>query len=624
MKHIFLYILIFLSTTLIPAQVTILESGGWLESAFVTWEPVPGAESYNVYYSGEGITDEKIDDYLIRSYGAFLRADIVGIAEGTYTINVVPVIGGEEDAGTESGPITVILHDRTGFAFSNGRSSGAYKTNGTLKDGALILYITEKNKNTISINVEGANENPCVGLQEILDGFKKGKDLRPLSVRLVGHITDLEYMLKGDVVIENKNNEGSYITFEGIGDDAVADGWGLRVKNATNIEIRNIGFMNCDSDEGDNIGLQQNNYHIWVHHCDLFYGHAGSDADQAKGDGALDCKRSGNVTISYNHFWDSGKSNLLGNGIEDPEYLTYHHNWHDHSDSRHPRVRSHSVHVYNNYYDGNSKYGVGSTNASSVFVEANYFRNCKFPMMISMQGSDVFDEGTGSNDYSDQPTFSKEDGGIIKAFNNFMTGQQRFVGYGDDAYPNPTVDFDAIIPATRDEMISSDVSAFKGGSTYNNFDIDDGIMYSYIPDSPEMARDNVMMHSGRMFGGDLQWEFNDDVDDTSYDVIPELKSILTGYSTGLVYIQAEGEVGTGTNEVNTDMEPVLYPNPAGNTLHVSGVDVMEIQIYSTTGSLLLSSTDRSTEIDLSGLTPGVYIAGIKTPRGQFNELLVVQ
>ena len=56
-------------------------------------------------------------------------------------------------------------------------------------------------------------------------------------------------------------------------------------------------------------------------------------------------------------------------------------------------------------------------------------------MLISMQGSDVYDESTQSNDYINMPTFSKEDGGIIKAFNNYMTGQKRFVPYGDNAFP---------------------------------------------------------------------------------------------------------------------------------------------------------------------------------------------
>lgn len=126
--------------------------------------------------------------------------------------------------------------------------------------------------------------------------------------------------------------------------------------------------MNCDSNEGDDVGLQQDNDHVWVHNCDFFYGHAGSDADQKKGDGALDTKKSTYVTHSYNHFYDTGKSNLQGMKSETTSnYITYHHNWYDHADSRCPRIRTCTVHVYNNYYDGNSKYGIGATMGSSVF-----------------------------------------------------------------------------------------------------------------------------------------------------------------------------------------------------------------------------------------------------------------
>ena len=111
------------------------------------------------------------------------------------------------------------------------------------------------------------------------------------------------------------------------------------MKNCSNVEVRNIGFMNCNSNEGDDCGLQQDNDHIWVHNCDFFYGDAGSDADQVKGDGALDTKTSTYVTHSYNHFWDNGKCNLQGMKTEEEtNYVTYHHNWYDHSDSRHPRI----------------------------------------------------------------------------------------------------------------------------------------------------------------------------------------------------------------------------------------------------------------------------------------------
>jgi len=540
-KNLLLMIVLLFSASSWAQSLTLNSSGGWLESAFVKWQAVAGADSYNVYYSGEGVTNKKIDTQLIRNYGSYFRADVVGLKAGTYTLKVTAVTGGVEGESVETAALTVRAHDRTGFAFSNGRVPGAYKADGTPKENAVVIYITEKTKNTVSLTVTGANANPCVGLQAILDGFKKGKDTRPLIVRLVGQITDPTYTLGGDIVIENNNNAASYITFEGIGEDAVADGWGIRVKNASNIEISNLGTMNCNSDEGDNIGLQQDNEYVWVHNCDLFYGNAGSDADQIKGDGAMDCKKSTYVSFSYNHFWDSGKSNLLGlsEGLSADLLITYHHNWYDHSDSRHPRVRFYSAHVYNNYYDGNAKYGIGATEGASVFAEANYFRNCKYPMLTSMQGTDVWDETKQANDYTNMPTFSNENGGTIKAYNNYMSGQRRFVPYGAAGYLNSIVDFDAYVASTRSEQITSSIVSNYGKNTYNNFDTNASVMYAYTPDSPEAAKENVMLYAGRMNGGDLKWTFNNAVDNASYTVNTGLKAALTNYKTTLVAVQGE-------------------------------------------------------------------------------------
>lgn len=522
-------------------------AGGWLESAYVEWQPVSGAESYNVYYTGGGITNQKIDTQLIRSYGTYFRADVLGLAAGSYTLKVVPVISGVEGTATTTSALAVISHDRSGFAFANSRVPGAYNVDGTPKSGAVVLYITENTKNTVSLEVTGANANPCVGLLPILFGYAKGKDTRPLIIRLIGQVTDLDTLDDGDIVIENDKNASGYITLEGVGDDATVDGWGIRVKNATNIEIRNLGIMNVNSGEGDNIGLQQENDYIWVHNNDFFYGDAGSAGDQVKGDGALDCKKSTYVSLSYNHFWDSGKSNLLGLSEDDTVglYITYHHNWYDHSDSRHPRVRFYSAHVYNNYYDGNSKYGVGSARGSSVFVEANYFRNCKYPMLTAMQGSDVWNESVGANDYSEGGTFSGEDGGTIKAYNNYMEGAKRFVAYGSTDFSDSTVDFDAYVVTSRNATVPGSVKSAYGGNIYNNFDTDAATMYTYTPDSPETAKTNVMTYAGRVHGGDFQWTFINATDDTASAVNTELKSALTSYQTTLVSIQGDGN-GSGT------------------------------------------------------------------------------
>jgi pectate lyase len=570
-KQLLIFTIFFLAPLYVLAQaITINESAGWLESAYVKWQPVAGATSYNVYYSGMGNTDKKIDTQLIRSYGTYYRADVLGLAAGTYTIKVAPVTAGVEGTATSTGSLTVLAHDRTGFAFNGGRVPGAYKADGTPKDGAVILYITENTKNTISLNVTNANSNPCVGLETIMEAFGKGYDNRPLIVRLIGNITDYAVMADGDILITNKQNASSYITCEGVGDDAVCNGWSFRVKTASNVEIRNLAAMNCNSTAGDDFGLQQDNDYVWVHNCDMFYGDAGSDADQIKGDGAMDIKGSTYVTISYNHFHDNGKSSLLGlsENTTTGFYVTYHHNWFNHSDSRHPRVRFYSVHFYNNYLDGIAKYGAGSTMGSSLFVEGNYYRNCKYPMLTSLQGTDVWNPTLQRNDPTNMGIFSGEDGGTIKAFNNTFdasigTNNMRFVAYGDT---NPafniagvissTTDFDAYAAQTRDEQVPATVKSFQGANIYNNFDTDPSLyVKNLVIDDPATAVAKDTTYAGRIKGGDFKWHFTNGVDDASYLVNAPLKAALESYTTKLVSVQGEGSQ-TLTSPINNNQTVV--------------------------------------------------------------------
>ena len=77
---------------------------------------------------------------------------------------------------------------------------------------------------------------------------------------------------------------------------------------------------------------------------------------------------------------------LLGhsddNASQDRGHLrvSYHHNWFDGSNQRHPRVRfGNPVHVYNNFYANVGGYGVASTMGAGVLVEGNYFENTDDP-----------------------------------------------------------------------------------------------------------------------------------------------------------------------------------------------------------------------------------------------------
>ncbi|MCI6163572.1 MAG: hypothetical protein MR675_00055 [Lachnospira sp.] len=502
-------------------------AAGWLESAYAEWSIDSEADGYKAYIKKADEDDSKysaIDNELIRKYKDYYRVDAVGLAAGNYVIKVVPVKDGKElpskAAVTDS--LNVKAHDRSGFAWVNGTASGAYNEDGTLKSNAIVVYVTEENKDTVTVklNKEGKGEVDCTGVQNIILAYKKGKETRPISIRFIGNITDPAVLTKGDLYLDTVT---AGMTVEGIGQDTVFNGFGLVMKNCSNVEVRNIGYMNCNSEEGDDVGLQQDNDHIWVHNCDFFYGDAGSDADQVKGDGALDTKKSQYVTHSYNHFWDNGKTHLNGNKDTKVNYISYHHNWYDHSDSRHPLVRvSSAIHVYNNFYDGVAKYGMISRMGASIFSEGNYFLNSHKPMLISQQGTDMA-QGSAN-------AISSEDGGMIKSFNNVYVGTSNIPVTHKDS----STDFDCYEAESRTENVPDTYKTVKGGNTYSNFDTA-STMYSYTVQTAEEAKETVKQYSGRVAGGDFKWNFTDE-DNDSYAVNQALKDALVNYKSSLVSV----------------------------------------------------------------------------------------
>ena len=497
-------------------QVNVTKIGTGLESIYLEWTPYQNATKYKVYCD-----NKLIDAELIRFYGTYFRADVIGITASTHTVKVVPVVGGSEVASAAvEYTRTPDAYVREGYSFT-GECTGAYKMDGTLKQGAQVIYVTAKNAKTVTAYVNGATQT---GLQAILDAKQKANTSNDiLCIRVIGTITanDVDsfsssaqgLQIKGRSAETNMN-----ITFEGVGNDATINGFGFLIRNCSNVEIRNIGIMNFMD---DGISVDTDNSHLWLHNIDFYYGKAGGDADQNKGDGSLDIKKSHYITVSYNHFYESGKCCLLDAGTgEGSDYITYHHNWFDHSDSRHPRVRNAKhVHIYNNYYDGVAKYGIGSAGGgSNIFSEANYFRNTKYPMLTSMQGSDISGDGEG--------TFSGEDGGVIKSYNDVIIGGT-FVSYQEN-----NTEYDAYVATSRNELVPSSVKSKKGGFTYNNFDTASD-MYKYTPHTAEQAKDNVMEYAGRVEGGDLKWTFNEN-DDASFEINSALKQAVNNYKPTVI------------------------------------------------------------------------------------------
>ncbi len=591
-----------------PAGVIqITEAKGWQESAYLKWAPFEGASSYNVY-----VDDKKIDAQLVRQYKSYYRADVLGLKEGTYSVKVVPVnADGAEIAGANTASNLVVKsYNREGFAHFKYDGVGAYNNDGTLKAGAKVLYITARSAKTVSTTVNTGKLETITGLQSIIDAYSKGKDKTPIAFRFIGKISlsDLDHISSSAEGLQIKGAKMN-MTFEGVGDDATVYGFGFLLRNATSVEFRNLAIMRCLDDA---MSLDTNNSHVWIHNMDLFYGKKGGAADQAKGDGTVDIKANSQyITVAYNRFWDNGKASMCGMKTESgPNYITYHHNWFDHSDSRMARIRTMSVHMYNNYYLHNDVYGVGATMGSSVFMESNYFDATKRPIMSSKQGTDAKGDGT----------FSGENGGLIKAYGNVFANKPDNFSYVPYAENNTS--FDAYEVSDPSEQVPTSVKTLVGGTSYDNFDTNPSLMYAYAADKAADVPAIVegFYGAGRLNHGDIDFVIPDEtvVTNGHQQPWPALASLLDSYTSGVVKVFGEsnaageggstggGETGgsTGGTEGGSTVTPIegtvlvtfTDSKPSSSLVTVSGN-------YSTNkGTATIDGTSYSTCVKMESAT----------------------
>lgn len=591
-----------------PAGVIqITEAKGWQESAYLKWASFEGASSYNVY-----VDDKKIDAQLVRQYASYYRADVLGLKEGTYSVKVVPVnADGAEIAGANTASNLVVKsYNREGFAHFKYDGVGAYNNDGTLKTGAKVLYITARSAKTVSTTVNTGKLETITGLQSIIDAYSKGKDKTPIAFRFIGKISlsDLDHISSSAEGLQIKGAKMN-MTFEGVGDDATVYGFGFLLRDATSVEFRNLAIMRCLDDA---MSLDTNNSHVWIHNMDFFYGKKGGAADQAKGDGTVDIKANSQyITVAYNRFWDNGKASMCGMKTESgPNYITYHHNWFDHSDSRMARIRTMSVHMYNNYYLHNDVYGVGATKGSSVFMESNYFDATKRPIMSSKQGTDAKGDGT----------FSGEDGGLIKAYGNVFANKPDNFSYVPYAENNTS--FDAYEVSDPSEQVPTSVKTLVGGTSYDNFDTNPSLMYAYAADKAADVPAIVegFYGAGRLNHGDIDFVIPDEtvVTNGHQQPWPALASLLDSYTSGVVKVFGEsnaageggstggGETGgsTGGTEGGSTVTPIegtvlvtfTDSKPSSSIVTVSGN-------YSTNkGTATIDGTSYSTCVKMESAT----------------------
>ncbi|KAJ5259568.1 hypothetical protein N7478_012549 [Penicillium angulare] len=194
---------------------------------------------------------------------------------------------------------------------------------------------------------------------------------------------------------------GSNTSIIGKSSTAILTGFGLLVKEESNVIIRNLGVKKVLADNGDAIGVQYST-NVWIDHCDV-----SSDLDHDKDyyDGLIDLTHAADyITVSNTFLHDHWKASLVGhsdnNGDEDTGHLrvTYANNYWYNINSRTPSIRFGTGHIYNSYYlDVND--GINTRDGAQVLVESNVF------------------------DGSDKPLYSTDDGYAVARDNDFGDGE---------------------------------------------------------------------------------------------------------------------------------------------------------------------------------------------------------
>jgi pectate lyase len=207
------------------------------------------------------------------------------------------------------------------------------------------------------------------------------RSTEPLVVILHGELVFPQY--EKLTVTANKS-------FLGAGEGAGVVNAGFKLVNVSNVVFRNFtvrdsyipGDFEGKRPDNDRDGIQMDtSTHVWVDHMHF----------TRLGDGLVDIRKDcDNVTLSWNVFSDHNKA--LGEGwtANVVTRLTLHHNWIRNTHQRNASLDNTAAsHVYNNYLEDISSYGMLGRNAALLFVEGNYFRDVRNPLHHQGPGGEL-------------------------------------------------------------------------------------------------------------------------------------------------------------------------------------------------------------------------------------------
>lgn len=473
-------------------------SGAYFEAVYATWQDANALNAKVSYKLSTASSWVEVDQALVRQISTTTaRVDVVGLKEGSYDLKI-------ETSAQNNLLVNNIYtrrNDRSGYAhFNYTEGIGGYNDDGTLKSNAIVVYVTESNKNDITIpgigqtglgwilnnNQYFSGSSNTHSTQEQLASLAHFNT--PIVFRIIGKVTQPEGLTVYDSTTQGGSigdnggmariRNANHITIEGIGEDAEIYGWGIHFMAMTSgrgigFEARNLTFRHYPEDA---IGLEgvQNGTTLtspvsraWIHHVTFHEGYHPNPAesDKANGDGSLDIKRGEYFTVAYNQFLGAHKTNLVGSSDSALQFhITYHHNHWQNNASRIPLARNANIHMYNNIFEttddnqNEASYAQNTRVNAYILSEANYFFGTKNP--------------------------SRVDSGAVKSWQDV-----KYSTYGEDG---------ATVVSSRNQTVSS-------GNRFENFDTNPAVFYydalnqksdvEHLTDAIT-ARSEVMMYAG--------------------------------------------------------------------------------------------------------------------------------
>lgn len=187
----------------IIADVDVSGSNEMIYLSFVTNDDYTYEISYAVSEEEDYLL---LDKELMIANGNTLNCYILGLKADTYSVKIDAY---EKSSNTKSGiklsNVIVSAQDRTGYAhFGATNGIGAYNNDGTLKEGTKIVYVTNENKNTVTLEINGET---YTGLVNILQAQYRSST--PLLIRIIGKISTNQWNYKN---VEPRLSDGSNST----------------------------------------------------------------------------------------------------------------------------------------------------------------------------------------------------------------------------------------------------------------------------------------------------------------------------------------------------------------------------------------------------------------------------